>query len=77
VFLLYAQQTKRPVSFLDMKMGLGEEIIDLAWNPDLNSPTVCAVCHVDGSVKLLEVRNTSVEVLASLPATIRATCCTL
>jgi hypothetical protein len=75
LFVLHVQQTKRPVSFLDVKLCQGEEMIDLAWNPDPNSASVCATRHADGSVKLLEVRNADIHVLASLPSTVRATCC--
>jgi len=58
-----------------VKLAVGQEIIDLAWNPSVELSSVCAVCLADGSVKLWDVKDAGIEMTATLPATTRATCC--
>jgi len=64
----------QPRPFAVVQLGLGEDIVDCAWNPGQDFAGLFAVCLSKGGVQLLELRGSSVVQVASLPAGTAATC---
>jgi len=64
----------QPQPFAAVHLGLGQDIVDFAWNPGLDFAGLFAVCLSDGGMHLLELKELSVAQVASLPPAATATC---
>jgi len=65
----------QPRPFAAVHLGLGLDIVDVAWNPGADFAGLVAVCLSSGAMHLLEVKGSSVAEVASLPTATAATCC--
>jgi len=64
----------QPQPFAAVRLGPGEDIADIAWNPGMDFAGLIAICLSKGGVHLLELKGSSVSQVASLPASTAATC---
>jgi len=64
----------QPQPFAAIQLGLGQDIVDFAWNPGPDFAGLFAVCLSDGAMHLLQLKDSSVGQAARLPPATAATC---
>ena len=72
-FVLFQNAKPPPFQKVKLNASPGSTLLDLAWNP--GNPLMLATCVSDGGVELFEIKE-NLHMVASLPVSTCATCCT-